>query len=100
MDIIPHQIPVVILNLSIESHLLDVAITRQPPKIANASQKNGNYIYEITGLSCIAGDVMGRYHFKEELQIGDKLYFEDMIAYSMVKQTSFNGLKEAHFIIR
>jgi len=57
------------------------------------------YKYELTGMSCIAGDVIGKYYFKKKLNIGDTIIFEDMLGYTMVKQTSFNGLKEVRFKI-
>ena len=97
MDIIDAKTPVVILNTSIESHLLDVAITKQQPKIRATIETKTDYTYILTGMSCIAGDVIGRYYFNQKLHIGDKIIFEDMMGYTMVKQTSFNGLKEALF---
>jgi len=99
LDIIDAKIPIVILNTSIEAHLLDVAITKQKPKIKGISQTKTAYEYELTGMSCIAGDVIGRYQFVEPLKVGDEIIFENMLGYAWVKQTSFNGLKEAGFKI-
>ncbi len=95
MDIISDTIPIVILNISIESHLLDIAIAHVQPTIKGASRFKSDYPYQITGLSCIAGDVIGSYYFNEKLSLGDTIYFEDMLAYTWVKQTSFNGLRKA-----
>ena len=53
--------------------------------------------YVLTGMSCIAGDIMGTYSFDAVLKVGDKVIFEDMLGYTIVKQTAFNGLKKAHF---
>lgn len=50
-------------------------------------------IYRIGGLSCLAGDVAGEYAFREPLNIGDKLVFNDMAIYSMVKTNTFNGVQ-------
>ena len=97
MDIIDGKIPTVILNTSIETHLLDVAITRQQPKVRGTSDDITPSRYTLTGISCIAGDVIGKYYFEKRLMIGDKIIFEDMLGYTMVKQTSFNGLKEVRF---
>jgi carboxynorspermidine decarboxylase len=99
MDIIESDTPIVILNTSIEAHLLDVAITKQKPKVRDTSLIKTEYHYELTGMSCIAGDVIGKYYFKSKLKVGDKIIFEDMLGYTMVKQTSFNGLKEVRFKI-
>ena len=93
MDIVDAKTPVVILNTSIETHLLDVAITKQQPKVRGASDNITPYHYTLTGMSCIAGDVIGGYYFEKKLTIGDKIIFENMLGYTMVKQTSFNGLK-------
>jgi carboxynorspermidine decarboxylase len=99
MDIIQDDIPIVILNTSIEAHLLDIAITKQTPKIRNSSISPTPYQYELTGMSCIAGDIIGRYYFKTPLCVGDKIVFEDMLAYTMVKETSFNGIKQTSFVV-
>jgi len=97
LDIIEADTPIVILNTSIEAHLLDVAITKQKPKVRNSSAIETAYSYELTGMSCIAGDSIGMYYFNKKLNIGDKIIFEDMLGYTLVKQTSFNGLKEVRF---
>ena len=97
MDIINSDTPIVILNTSIEAHLLDVAITKQKPKVRDTSPIKTKYNYALTGMSCIAGDVIGEYYFEKELHVGDKVIFEDILGYSMVKQTSFNGLRKVRF---
>ena len=42
--------------------------------------------------TCLAGDVIGEYSFDSQIRIGDRLYFEDMAIYSMVKTNTFNGI--------
>jgi carboxynorspermidine decarboxylase len=49
--------------------------------------------YRIGGNSCLAGDVMGDWSFEKPLQVGDKIVFNDMIHYTMVKTSMFNGVK-------
>ena len=44
------------------------------------------------GNSCLSGDFFGSWSFDEELNIGDKIVFDDMIHYTMVKTTMFNGV--------
>jgi carboxynorspermidine decarboxylase len=51
------------------------------------------YTYRLGGLTCLAGDVIGDYSFPEPLQRGQRLVFLDMAHYSMVKTTTFNGVK-------
>jgi carboxynorspermidine decarboxylase len=90
---------VVILDTSIETHLLDVAIVNQRLKVRGTQSSATPYFYELTGNSCLQGDIIGEYFFKDELQIGDRVIFEDMISYSMVKMTEFNGMENAEFIV-
>ena len=51
------------------------------------------HTYRLGGLTCLAGDVIGSWSFERPLQVGDKLVFEDMIHYTMVKTTTFNGVR-------
>ena len=51
-----------------------------------------SHTYRIGGMSCLAGDVIGDYSFKQPLQIGQQLVFLDMSHYTMVKNTTFNGV--------
>jgi carboxynorspermidine decarboxylase len=64
------------------------------PVIRGAHQEPvaGKPTYRMGGMTCLAGDYMGDYSFDEPLQIGDKIIFEDMIHYTMVKTTTFNGV--------
>jgi len=99
LDIIPSKSTlIVILDISIEVHLLDVAITKQKPPIKGTMLSNSNHHYLLTGISCIAGDIIGDYYFEQPLKIGDRVIFEDMIGYTIVKQTQFNGIKRASLI--
>jgi carboxynorspermidine decarboxylase len=51
------------------------------------------HTYRLGGLSCLAGDVMGDYSFERALQVGQRLVFDDMAHYTMVKTTTFNGVR-------
>lgn len=51
------------------------------------------FTYRLGGTSCLAGDVIGDYSFDTPLEIGSRLVFEDMIHYTMVKTTMFNGVR-------
>ena len=90
---------VVILDTSIETHLLDVAIVNQRLMVAGTESFATPYFYELTGNSCLQGDIIGEYFFKQELNIGDEVVFEDIMSYSMVKMTEFNGMENAEFIL-
>ena len=50
------------------------------------------YTYRLSCNTCLAGDVIGEYSFDSQIRIGDRLYFEDMAIYSMVKTNTFNGI--------
>ncbi len=97
LDIIPGNIPIVILDTSIEVHLLDVAITKRKPIVRGTSDQQTPYHYQLSGMSCIAGDTIGSYFFYETLHIGDKVIFDNMMGYTIVKQTEFNGIEKASF---
>ncbi len=102
VDIIesPYEdITIAVVDTSIETHLLDVAITRISPKIRSASPTQTPCRYRIAGMSCLAGDIIGEYSFDHELSIGEQLIIEDMIGYTIVKQTTFNGIDNAKFTL-
>lgn len=100
VDILPRgEGAVVILDSSTETHLLDVAIVKQRLKVKGTQSDSTPYFYELTGNSCIQGDVIGEYFFKEPLSIGDRVVFEDMMGYSMVKMTEFNGIEKAPLLV-
>jgi len=63
------------------------------PEIVGASLPYKHpYTYRLGGLTCLAGDVIGDYSFPEPLKVGQKLIFLDMAHYTMVKNTTFNGV--------
>jgi carboxynorspermidine decarboxylase len=64
------------------SEVRDAGVTGEKP-----------YTYRLAGNTCLAGDIMGDYSFDEPLQIGDQVIFEDQMHYTMVKATTFNGIK-------
>ena len=63
------------------------------PGVRGAEMGNeGKYFYRLGGNSCLSGDYMGLWSFDHELQIGERIVFEDMIHYTMVKTNMFNGI--------
>ncbi|MGV3240538.1 carboxynorspermidine decarboxylase, partial [Streptococcus hyovaginalis] len=61
--------------------------------IIDAGEPGENeYTYRLGGMTCLAGDVIGDYSFKEPLKPGDKIVFCDMAHYTMVKNHMFNGV--------
>jgi carboxynorspermidine decarboxylase len=55
-------------------------------------QSYGKYTYQLTGITCLSGDIIGDYGFDRPLVIGDRVVFEDVAPYTMVKNTTFNGI--------
>jgi len=88
---------IVILDTSVETHLLDVAIVNMRLKVRDTQTFSTPYFYELAGNSCIQGDYIGEYFFTKPLAIGDEVVFENMMPYSMVKMTKFNGMQRARF---
>lgn len=94
-DIVEHQgIKTAILDVSFTAHMPDTLEMPYRPKIIGAKEpvKDSKHLYRLGGVSCLAGDFMEAYDFGKELQIGDLVIFEDMIHYTMVKTTMFNGV--------
>ncbi|MEO1624617.1 MAG: carboxynorspermidine decarboxylase [Bacteroidota bacterium] len=83
-----------ILDVSFTAHMPDTLEMPYKPTIIGATDPvAGRPSYRMGGTSCLAGDYMSAYSFEKPLQIGDRLLFEDMIHYTMVKTTTFNGVK-------
>lgn len=84
---------IAILDTSATCHMPDVLEMPYRPNIMGAGHPNEfSNTYRLGGLSCLAGDVVGDYSFREPLQVGQRLTFLDMSHYTMVKTTTFNGV--------
>jgi len=95
VDIVANKgIQTAILNVSFTAHMPDCLEMPYQPKIRGAYQEAlaGKFAYRMGGNSCLAGDYMGYWSFDNELKPGDSVLFEDMIHYTMVKTTMFNGV--------
>lgn len=88
-----HGIRTAIIDASFTCHMPDCLEMPYKPAIRGAREpEEGKPAYRIGGNSCLSGDYMGDWSFDKPLQIGDKLVFEDMIHYTIVKTTMFNGI--------
>lgn len=90
MDIIENGKKIAILDTSAACHMPDVLEVPYKPRILSIEE--GQYEYRLTGCTCLAGDVIGDYSFKTPLKCGDKIVFEDMALYTIVKNNTFNGI--------
>ncbi len=94
LDIIENSMQVAILNVSASNHMPDVIEMSIQPKVYLAGKADEfKYSYRFGGVSCLAGDMIGDYSFKELLKVGDKVIFENMAIYSFVRNNTFNGIK-------
>ncbi|WP_044171596.1 carboxynorspermidine decarboxylase [Flectobacillus major] len=95
LDIIDSQgIDVAILDVSFAAHMPDTLEMPYKPRILGAHHEpvEGKPTYRFGGMTCLAGDYYGDYSFDKPLAIGDSIVFDDMIHYTMVKTTTFNGV--------
>ncbi|NQT59726.1 MAG: carboxynorspermidine decarboxylase [Bacteroidetes bacterium] len=94
VDIIHNGMPIAVLDTSATCHMPDVLEMPYRPEIWGAGMPDEKeYTYRLGGLSCLAGDVIGDFSFDKPLSIGDRLVFTDMAHYTMVKTTTFNGVR-------
>ncbi len=89
-----HGIKTAIIDASFTCHMPDCLEMPYKPVIRGAYQEPqpGKPTYRIGGNSCLSGDFMGDWSFDKPLKVGDNLVFEDMIHYTIVKTTMFNGI--------
>ncbi len=82
-----------ILDVSFTAHMPDCLEMPYKPKVLNATDPvKGKPVYRLGGNSCLSGDFMGDWAFDHGLVPGDRIVFFDMIHYTMVKTTMFNGV--------
>ncbi|MCD8178597.1 MAG: carboxynorspermidine decarboxylase [Tannerellaceae bacterium] len=88
-----HGIRTAIIDASFTCHMPDCLEMPYKPVIRFATDAvPGKPTYRIGGNSCLSGDYMGDWSFEKPLQVGDKIIFEDMIHYTIVKTNMFNGI--------
>ena len=102
VDIVENRgIRTAILNVSFTCHMPDCLEMPYQPKVRGAatlppeavkSATPDQHIYRLGGNSCLSGDYMGSWQFDHALEIGETIYLEDMIHYTTVKTTMFNGI--------
>jgi len=101
LDIIENGMKIAILDTSAEAHMPDTLAMPYRAMIRNSDFANEKkYTYRLGGNTCLSGDIIGDYSFDKELKIGDKIILEDMIHYTMVKTTTFNGIMLPSIIIK
>jgi len=92
-DVFYNDINIAILDTSATAHMPDVLEMPYRPYILNADEPDIKpNTYRLGGVTCLAGDVIGDYSFDQKLNVGDRLIFGDMAHYTMVKNSTFNGI--------
>ena len=94
LDITWNKLNQAILDTSATCHMPDTLEMPYRPDISGAGEADEfEYTYRLGGLTCLAGDVIDDYSFKQPLEVGQRLIFEDMAHYTMVHTPTFNGPK-------
>jgi carboxynorspermidine decarboxylase len=93
LETVHNGMDIAILDTSAACHMPDVLeMPYRPPLQGAGEPEEKAYTYRLGGPTCLAGDIIGDYSFDAPLQPGDRLVFEDMAIYSMVKNNTFNGM--------
>ena len=100
LEITENEISIAILDTSAACHMPDVIEMPYRPPLLNSGKINEKkYNYRLASATCLAGDIIGDYSFDYPLKIGQKIEFQDMAIYSMVKNNTFNGMKLPDIIL-
>lgn len=98
LDIVDNEKKIAILDASAEAHMPDTVLMPYRPEVQGESS-DGKFEYMFGGNTCLAGDIVGLeegdadYRFDRPLKVGDRVIFKDQIHYTIVKNTTFNGIK-------
>ena len=101
LETLENGMHIAILDTSAACHMPDVLEMPYRPPLAGAGEAGEKrYTYRLGGPTCLAGDVIGDYSFDAPLEIGQRLVFEDMALYTMVKTNTFNGMPLPQIVLR
>lgn len=94
LDVVHSGMDIAILDVSATCHMPDILEMPYRPAITGGYDPGEKaHTYRLAGPSCLAGDIIGDWSFEKPLKPGDRLAFEDMAHYTMVKTTTFNGIQ-------
>ena len=117
LDVVENEVPIAVLDASCACHTPDVMEMPYRPRLFRDEQWNGEanpsaradcggevgekpYTVRLAGASCLAGDVFGDWSFDTPVKTGDRVIFEDMAHYTMVKTNTFNGIRLPNIALR
>ncbi|HSO57178.1 MAG TPA: carboxynorspermidine decarboxylase [Paenisporosarcina sp.] len=93
LDTHQNGIDIAILDTSATCHMPDVLeMPYRPPLLGSGKVGEKEFLYRLSGQTCLTGDTIGDYTFDQPLKNGDRLVFGNMAVYTMVKSTTFNGM--------
>jgi carboxynorspermidine decarboxylase len=93
LDIVENGMETLVLDTSATCHMPDVLEMPYRPPLRNGFEaEEKEFTYRLSSNTCLTGDIIGDYSFEKPVEIGEKLYFEDMAIYSFVKNNTFNGI--------
>jgi carboxyaminopropylagmatine decarboxylase len=94
LDVVHNEMDIAILDVSATCHMPDILEMPYRPGITGGCDAGVKaHTFRLGGPSCLAGDIIGDWSFDRPLKAGDRLAFEDMAHYTMVKTTTFNGIQ-------
>jgi carboxynorspermidine decarboxylase len=102
LDIVENEVPTLVVDAGVETHLLDVLTYGYTPEVDGAESLakdakdlvgHAGHVYRVCGRTCLAGDHFGNYVFPHPVALGDELRFPNVGGYSMVKKNYFNGIR-------
>ena len=94
LDVVHNEMDIAILDVSATCHMPDILEMPYRPDITGGFDAGVKaHTYRLGGPSCLAGDIIGDWSFERPLKPGDRLAFEEMAHYTMVKTTTFNGIQ-------
>lgn len=101
LDTMKNSMDIAILDTSASCHMPDVLeMPYRPPLLGSGNPGEKPYTYRLGGQTCLSGDTIGDYSFDKPLEPGERLVFGDMAIYTMVKNTTFNGMPLPTIAIR
>lgn len=101
LDVVENGVKILILDTSASCHMPDVLEMPYRPSVLGAGAFGEKpYSYRLASDSCLAGDIIGDYSFDRPVAAGERLSFEDMAIYTMVKNNTFNGMPLPSIVLR
>lgn len=101
LDVVTNGMDIAILDTSAACHMPDVIeMPYRPPLKKSGKANEKKHTYRLAGPTCLAGDIIGDYSFDNALSVGDRLIFEDMAIYTMVKNNTFNGMMLPSIVVK